>query len=479
MPSSIRRALASIVALIVAVSATVVTSVPGPADAAPTGDLLGPLGTRGERIVDEHGRTVLIHGVNNVDKQAPYIQPGDGLTLTARDAKDLARQGFNAVRLGISFDGLMPTRGRVDTAYVDRVVDVVDTLAAEGIRTLLDNHQDGLSSVWGGNGFPSWSIKARPSKLEPNPGFPLYYIMPSMNLAWDEVWTNRYGVLDHLGTALAALTSALKGHRGVMGVELLNEPWPGTAAPTCFPFGCPVFDRQYQRAMEKLTRYVRGADARMPVYWEPNVTWNQLMPSNLGRSTIRSSNVVFAPHDYCIASQLAIYLGLPEEFRALCTPQHDLTWRHLDDFRARTGRPALVTEFGDGDPTVLNSTLTRADSRRVGWMYWHYSSRYTGSTVGSDPLAGEAGRLLVRTYPQATAGRPESLSFDATTGAFDYTYRPDRSVSAPTVVYVSSRHYPRGYTVRVDGGTHRVTSDGRLLISADGTSPVRVRVTAK
>ncbi|AQA21544.1 endoglycoceramidase domain protein [Rhodococcus sp. MTM3W5.2] len=30
----------------------------------------------GRSLVDGYGRTVLMHGVNNVDKEAPYLTPG-------------------------------------------------------------------------------------------------------------------------------------------------------------------------------------------------------------------------------------------------------------------------------------------------------------------------------------------------------------------------------------------------------------------
>ncbi|MFC9661941.1 cellulase family glycosylhydrolase [Nocardia sp. NPDC127606] len=445
-----------------------VSSAPATADPATP---LTPLRAQGSALIDGYGRTVLLHGVNTVDKDAPYLQPGDGFTLTDESAATLARHGFTTVRLGVSFDGLMPTAGVVDTAYLDRVENVVDTLAAHGIYTLLDNHQDGLSKIWNGNGFPEWAIRARPSDGEPNPGFPLYYLMPSMNAGWDEVWNNTYGVLNHLGAALGALAERMNGRASVLGIELLNEPWPGSAFLTCYPDGCPDFDVKYQRALQQLTDAVRAHNATVPVFWEPNVTWNETMPSHLGKNPpITSPNIVFSPHDYCIPSQLAIYLGLPEELRALCPPQQDRTWSNIDAFAGRTDIPTMVTEFGDGDPTVLRNTTTRADERFVGWHYWHYSAR------DGDPFRGELGRELVRTYPQATAGTPDGMVFDSGTGDFAYRYRP-RPASAPTEIYVSDLFHPDSYEVKVTGG--RVTSapGARIVtVEADGTDPVTVRI---
>ncbi|WP_345601854.1 cellulase family glycosylhydrolase [Tomitella cavernea] len=436
-------------ALACAVTIGLGTALATAASAAPAGTSVGlrtgPLHTDGTRIVDEYGRTILMHGVNNVDKGGSggqareLVVSGDGFTITPRDAELLAGYGFNAVRLGVSFAGLMPERGRIDHAYIGRVVGMVDMLAAHGIRTLLDNHQDGLSPVWGGNGFPPWSIEARPPPGEPNPGFPLYYLMPSMNVGWDEVWNNDHEVLDRLGDALGALAGAVRGHDGAMGIELLNEPWPGTSAPTCFPVGCPGFDGRYQAALESLTAAVRARNPDIPVYWEPNVTWNQLMPSKLGTERpITDTGIVFAPHDYCVPSQTSIYLGQSTELASLCPAQQDHTWANIDAFTARTGLPTVVTEFGDGDPAVLGNTLRNADERFAGWFYWHYSSTRGADYTEPDPFAAahapgqpSIGRHLVRTYPQATAGTPVTMDFDIESGAFSYTYEPGARAQEP------------------------------------------------
>ncbi|NMM89758.1 endoglycoceramidase [Rhodococcus sp. SRB_17] len=439
----------------------------------------GKLHTEGSALVDEFGRTVLLHGVNNVDKEAPYLSVNDGLTVTPEDTELLTQHGFNTVRLGVSFDAIMPERGQIDDAYLGRVAATVDMLGAHGIHVLLDNHQDGLSSPWAGNGFPAWSIVARPSPDEPNPGFPLYYLMPSANRGWDEVWNNTYGVLDYLGDALAALATKLQGKPAVQGIELLNEPWPGTPFLGCFPSGCPDFDRKYQAAMQKLTDAVRVADPTVPVYWEPNVTWNQLMPSNLANPpktpAIADDNIVFAPHDYCIPSQLAIYLGLPKELKALCSVTQGNTWGNIDAFTQRANIPTVVTEFGDGDPSVLGNTLNQADERFIGWQYWHYSSIF-GPKGGTDPFLKAIGDELVRTYPQATAGTPEGMKFDTANGDFIYKYSPKVSAK-PTEIYVSDRHYPEGYAAEVRGGTITSAPGARMVtVEADGTNPVIVKI---
>lgn len=466
------RLVFSLIVTIAAVVASVLIIGAQPASAAPTGGV-GRLHTQGDRIYDQYGRVVLLHGVNNVDKGdhgGPMIVPGNGYTITDAMAADLAHHGINNVRLGVSFQGLMPTRGHIDTAYLDRIAAEVDMLASHGIRTLLDNHQDGLGSPWGGNGFPAWVIHARPLPGEPNPGFPMNYLMPSMSAGWTEVWNNTYGALDYLGQALGAVANRVKGHPGVMGIELLNEPWPGLGFLTCYPFGCPAFDARYQRALTELTNAVRVKDPGMTVFWEPNVTWNQLMPSNLGRSAPIPSNVVFAPHDYCTPSQLAIYLHLPKELRDACPLQHGVTWGNINSLTDRTHIPTVIGEFGDNDVAVLDNTLAPADKHFTGWQYWPaFANKYP---FDSGPVADK----LVRTYPWATAGLPQAMKYNSANGDFAYRYVP-RPAGRSTEIYVSDIKYPNGYTVDIVGGVVTSAPNARVVtIAASGGGPVTIKI---
>lgn len=458
---------------------TLVTAAPTVASAAEQPPPSTRITVQGRDFVDEFGRVMLLHGVNNVDKAPPYVIPGDGLTVTDTDADLLAGYGFNTVRLGVEFEALMPQRGQIDQDYLDRLVGVTETLTARGLHVLLDNHQDSLGKPWGGNGFPAWSIESRPAPGEPNPGFPLNYLMPSMLAGWDEVWNNHNGVLDHLGDALAELARRVDGTPGVLGIELMNEPWPGTPFATCFPNGCPDFDRTYQAAMQRLTDHIRAESPTVPVFWEPNVTWNETMPSYLGAPPhtppITDPNIALSVHDYCIPSQLSLYVGVLGGLKALCPVQQDKTWMNVDSLRTRTNRPVLVTEFGDVDPDTLEATVSRADDHFAGWQYWHFSST-VGPAAKPDPFAGVVGQQLVRTYPRATAGTPGRVQFDAAGGDFRYTYTA-KSSTAPTEIYVSSRHYPDGYVVTADGGQITSAPGARLVtVRADPGATVTVSI---
>lgn len=467
------RLVFTLVVTIAAVVASALVICAQPASATPV-SAVGPLHAQGSQLVDQYGRTILLHGVNNVDKgdhRGPLIVPGNGYTLTDAMAGTLAHHGINSVRLGVLFSGLMPTKGHIDTDYLDRIAAQVDMLASHGIRTLLDNHQDGLGSPWGGNGFPAWAIRARPAAGEWNPGFPLNSaVMPSLNAGWDEVWNNTYDTQDYLAQSLAALANRVKGHAGVQGIELINEPWPGSAYLTCFPIGCAAFDRKYQATLTKWTNAIRAKFPSVPVYWEPNVTWNETIPTYLGFSRPIPPSVVFSPHDYCIPSQLAIYMGLPSALAGACPLQQNKAWGNIDAMTARTHIPTVVTEFGDNDASVLSNTTDAADRRFTSWQYWPpFANTYPFES-------GAVADAVVRTYPQATAGTPQRMKYDTANGDFAYRYAP-RPAARPTEIYVSDIKYPNGYTVNVIGGIVTSAPKARIVtIHASGSAPVTVKI---
>src|SRR4051794_41954426 len=103
-----------------------------PAGAAPA----LPLGHAGRWITDAHGRVVVLHGVNMVYKRAPYAP--DAIGFGADDARFLAREGYNTVRLGIIYKAVEPRPGVYDDAYLARIGRTVRALGPEGIVSLLD-----------------------------------------------------------------------------------------------------------------------------------------------------------------------------------------------------------------------------------------------------------------------------------------------------------------------------------------------------
>ena len=92
------------------------------------------------------------------------------------------------------------------------------------------------------------------------------------------------------------------------------------------------------------------------------------------------------------------------------------------------------------------------------------------SSHRTDPSVATAA-ILSRTYPQAIAGLPKSISFDPSSGVFHLAYIPDDAVRAPTAIFVLTEvHYPNGYCAK-SSGAKVVSQPGNdvLLVNNDPT----------
>src|SRR5438445_4100381 len=120
---------------------------------------------------DEYNRTVILHGLNEVNKQPPYSPDSIGFDLKC--IQFLKTYGFNVVRLGVYWAAIEPLPNKYDTKYLFRIKQIIDLLRRNGIYTLIDFHQDGYSAKYkSGLGAPTWAALSSPDKGI-MPGFPV------------------------------------------------------------------------------------------------------------------------------------------------------------------------------------------------------------------------------------------------------------------------------------------------------------------
>ena len=446
----------------------------------------------GRWLVDNENRIVLLHGVNAVWKLAPYAPPATAEGFTAADADWLLAHGFNAVRLGTLFAGVMPQRGVIDAAYLQQIDRVLQLLAARGIWVLLDFHEDMYNERFQGEGFPAWAVYDDGVPLLLKLGFPGNLFEPATSIAYDNFWNNHAGLWDQYRAAWRAVAAKWAGQDHLMGYELINEPWPGTRYPLCLPpLGCPGFDEQQLQGLQDHARAgIREVDASNLVWFEPLVLLNYGAPTYLGaKQAVADSNLGFSWHLYCSLPALSqLHLN-----KLSCPILDTLVSGAAAKGATRLGAASLVTEFGaTDDSTELVSTTTTFDAQLLGWMYWAYKNWHDPTTSGSgvqglfadDANLGSVKTakldLLERAYPQATAGKPLALSFDPTSAVFSYRYAP-RSAAAPTDIYLPALHYPHGYSVGVSGARVLAasTSTHLLLENLPGATEVDVEVRAQ
>src|SRR5258707_11090732 len=187
-----------------------------------------PLTHAGRWITDAGGRVVIVHGTNMVYKLPPYYPSTIG--FGSDDAEFLNQIGFNAVRVGVIWKAVEPQPGKFNDAYLAHIAQTVKTLAAHGVLSLLDFHQDMYNERFQGEGAPDWAVQ---DGGLPNPalGFPGNYTAnPALEHALDQFFTNASGpsgrgLQDWFASAWAHVAARFRANRSVLGYELFNEPF--------------------------------------------------------------------------------------------------------------------------------------------------------------------------------------------------------------------------------------------------------------
>ena len=273
---------------------------------------------RGDRpgVFDEDGRQVVLRGVN-LNGLAEYARANADLDptqpVTEATWDQIADEGFDVVRLLVSWSRLEPESGEIDDAYVDEVRTQVRSAAERGLYTVIDMHQDawgpyvatpagvdcpaGREPANGWDGAPAWATPAadvgscRAAEGEAKPGSDLVVE------AWDRFYRDADGIQSHLVDVWEHLATELADEPSVAGYDLLNEPGHGRGATA--PLGgvlseFPALGDYYGRAIAAIRRGEEAAGVEpRPIYFEHSVAGNP-PPADFSDDP----GLVFAPHIY-------------------------------------------------------------------------------------------------------------------------------------------------------------------------------------
>jgi endoglycosylceramidase len=462
-------ALVAVAAVLVALAATVDVGPPrstAEASAPParaTGLADGPIGHVGRWLTDGQGRVVLLHGVNLVAKgtQSPAEEGFDD-----DDIAWLAANDFDVVRLGLVAADVMPTPGVIDTAYLDSFQTTVDKLTAAGILVLVDLHQDGWGPTLGDDGFPGWMTLTN-GATDTHTTFPGYYVTnPAIQAAFDSLWTDQTGpggvtLQDRVAAIYSALAARFAANPGVVGYDLLNEPWPGSTYSDCYSLagGCPALDHgRLDPFYARMDDAIRGQGDAHLVFGEPWVLFN------FGTA---QTNIALPGDDPDSGMAFHSYPVAPAQEPAVLSNAE--TWSDS------TGGALLESEFGATQvPTDIDRMVDENDGALIPWIWWSYDGELVPDLTtapGGTNLNAPVADALIRPHPVLVAGTPTALDYDEATRTLTFS----QSTAAPggthlaagtaTVVEVPDRPYPDGWHAVVTGGT---------VTSAPGASPLTV-----
>ena len=470
-----------------------------------------PLGHAGRWITDAKGRVVVLQGVAVVVGGAFGTAAGEEQTAAQvgfrrADARFLARKGFNVVRLGMFFRGYSPAPGVYDDAYLRSFARTQRQLARAGIFTLLDFHQDQLSPVYNGRGFPDWFLIDDGLANTASPFPQGYFDNPALNRAYDHLWANDpgpggVGLQDRFAEGWARVAARFAGARRLLGYDIFNEPWPGSAYATCAnPAGCPPggFDQVELTAFSnRIIDAIRGADPRHLAFYEPNLQFD--VGAATGHGRVDDPNAGFSFHNYCLGAAP----GLPHvpDPANLCRDAGEtLVFENAEAHSAETGAALLMTEFGDTEDGAIHARVADlADRFMVGWTDWAYMGS-TGQIKidNSKPPTRDNIRrarldAVVRPHPQLVAGTPLEYGWDgerfelafSTRSAAAGGFEPVGGApgarrfgrGARTEIVVPRARFRRGYGVEADGARVVSGRGAKLLVLRTCAHVRRVEIT--
>lgn len=473
-------------------------------------------------FVDPQGRVRLFHGVNAVYKEAPWHPELTGFdyenSLSAEDAKNLREWGFNVVRLGVEWPGVMPAKGQVNNTYLDAIETIVKTLSNEGIYSILDCHQDIFSRYYCGEGVPDWAVPKHDSLPFPLParkerlptdnstgypdinaclevGFARYYFSGAVSSGFQHLYDNTDGLQDHFADYWKAVATRFQSNEWVLGFELINEPWAGDIyADPKLLLKTGYADQQNLAPMyTNLHNAIRTIDDQHIIFFEPAVS--DLFHSGFTEGPggpAYNDRQAYSYHVYCLADSNGDPVNL-----GFCNLTDTIFYKERVDDYHRIGVGGFMTEFGallgtEDGVSSLDFVLGEADKNIQSWAYWsfkYFQDITTVSTTGAEAFYLSNGTLdepkvkaLSRTYAPSIAGVPSEHVFDPLSGNFTLTYDINESAAVQeTQIYVNEQYYyPRGVNVRVDP-TDKAKVDVSIhsvlvthLAGASGTLTVRV-----
>lgn len=418
------------------------------------------------QIRDPDGRAVVLRGVNlaGAHKHAPFTDD-----FTEAHYALLHTWGFRTLRFLISWAAIEPMPGVYDDAYLDWVQARMQWARNAGLTVILDMHQDVYGVGFGFGGAPRWTCdEARYTAFVPRDPWLLNYADTNVLACFDQLWTD-----EALATSFAQMwgytAARLASEPAIIGFDPINEPHWGTY---------PVAAFERERLQPFYDRVITAVRAHTPwiVFAEPGASRNLGFATQLAPFEVE--NVVYAPHMYDPGAEVSGEFDATRRENLLAT---------ATDLRAdadRLGIPLWIGEYGGigTSPQIgayMDAAYDGAAAAFAGTMYWAFDK--AGGYAILDTAGNEVTPLvdaIVRPYPSAIAGTPTTWDYDAPVRSLTVTWKPDRAVTAPTVIVVPTRVYPNGVTVDCGDCTYAV-EDGEVRIDPIAASTASVTITPR
>jgi endoglycosylceramidase len=434
---------------------------------------VGEVRVEGGRFVDASGAVVVLRGVNVAgDAKVPPFRPCEDPAIF----DPLPGFGFDSVRLLFTWEAFEPEPGVYDEGYLAYYVSAVRAATSRGLYVIVDFHQDAFSrfSLDGcGEGFPRWALDPAITPDEPDngPACESWGVKMTqdeeMHGAFTSLWADVGGARTAYLAMLGAVAEALADEPGVLGYDLMNEPW-GDEVTELAPF--------HQEA----AAVVRAVSPEALIFVSPRAL------TSSGEDTLLPppafEGAAYAPHFYDASVLL---------FGAWSGLEPEVPFARMTGKAAEWEVPLFVGELGapaesEGALDYVDMLYRRLDEGFHSSAHWAYTPGWTpegkdGWNQEDLSIVDDAGNLRPnfrpRPQPRRVAGEP---------GSFEVTHEPARLV-------LTWQHDPdKGETTASVpatwlGGDAKLTSshascalEGELLrCGAEAAGPASVELTAE
>jgi len=352
----------------------------------------------------------------------------------------LEEQGFNAMRTPMMWAAARPQENTTDVAYLKDSKTIVDKLAASNIYSLLDMHQDVLTSRFGHDydGAPLWLVnKTQPRRPFPWPhkkisSWGQSYSTEAIGQCFQDIYKNVHGGLDEWSKFWQVVAQYFKQQSYVLGYELMNEPWAGDviADPLLYLPG-EAGRKNLMPSYKHVAASIRQVDNETAIFFEP-VTWGMVMNGKVtgsGFTETPDKNSVLTYHYYCWfadsgdgskpysnlkksdcdGSSNKLGLG-PRVFKAIDKDRRDLQ------------APVFMSEWGGKSPQAsqahsksfveISEVMDLSDEYFSSWTFYDLVSIFTDASVPFSDREYDILRTFARPYAQAIAGVPTHMKAD-------------------------------------------------------------------
>jgi endoglycosylceramidase len=438
--------------------------------------------TSGDRFVDDNGRTLILNGINYVNKNQSegYLSDKDELSF-----KKFREYGFNIIRFGIIWDRLEHEPGVINEDYLKEIDKRVEWARDNGIYLMLDFHQDLYSVKWS-DGAPKWAtIDDGLPHVVGDIWSDSYILSPAINKAFDNFWQNRsasdgIGVQDHYLNMLKVVAKRYANSLSVIGIDVFNEPYGGslskdipnlmvksffdilpdslkknanvtlnsirdgnfmmkalkileqgdnykTIINKCNDAANIFETRELSKFYQKARDAIRGAGNNKIIFLEHNYFGNTgirsdfIMPKD--ERGMVDSQCVYAPHGYDIITDTSIS---SDDYNG----RVDIILDRIEQNGINKKTPVILGEWGAyyNSPSSYNSANHIAriiEAKKFSQTYWSYDENL--------PKVAYFNTAISRAYPREVNGNIVSYSNNPETKIFEMKWKEQNN--GITIIY--------------------------------------------